>query len=254
MKKERIHFLDEIRGFAVICMVVHHLFYSIGYVLDLQWGYDAFDFFCIVQPIFWAIFIVTSGICVQLSRNSVKRGGIVFAFSLVITFVTAVIMPLISFEGEEIYFGVLHCLGICMIICGLLKKTLAKVNTKVGAAVSILLFTVTYNVQNGYLFFDKYLRIDLPANWYSYNFLFPFGITSGSFHSADYFPLFPWLFLFVFGSFIGRFALERRFPEFMYKSHSKFLQLAGKNSLWVYILHQPMIFAVLVPISYFFNI
>ena len=42
---KRILILDEIRGFAIICMVVHHMFYDIGFVLDVQWGYRVFDFF-----------------------------------------------------------------------------------------------------------------------------------------------------------------------------------------------------------------
>ena len=28
----RIYFLDELRGFAIICMVFHHMFYDIGFV------------------------------------------------------------------------------------------------------------------------------------------------------------------------------------------------------------------------------
>ena len=30
---KRIYFLDELRGFAIICMVIHHMFYDFGFVL-----------------------------------------------------------------------------------------------------------------------------------------------------------------------------------------------------------------------------
>lgn len=103
----RIYFLDELRGFAIICMVFHHMFYDIGFVLKLDWGYRIFDFLCYFQPLFWGIFIITSGICSHLSRNTVKRGFIVLACGAAVSIVTAVIMPAIGIEGAEIYFGIL---------------------------------------------------------------------------------------------------------------------------------------------------
>lgn len=250
--KRRIHFLDEMRGFAILCMVVHHFFYTVGYLLDQRWGYEVFDFLCYVQPIFWVVFIVTSGVCVQLSRSPLKRGAFVFGVGLLFTLVTAVLMPLFGFGGEEIYFGILHFLGAAMIIFAIFRKLLDKINIKAGMIISLLLFTMTYNVQNGYLFFENFLRIDLPDALYQTSYLFPLGFYSASFHSADYFPLLPWLFLFLAGSFMGRYAKAGAFPEFTYRSHSKFLQMAGRNSLWIYILHQPVFYAVLLPISKIF--
>ena len=34
-KRKRIYFLDELRGFAILCMIVHHAFLDVGDVLDL---------------------------------------------------------------------------------------------------------------------------------------------------------------------------------------------------------------------------
>ncbi|MDE5985068.1 MAG: heparan-alpha-glucosaminide N-acetyltransferase domain-containing protein, partial [Eubacterium sp.] len=101
--KKRIHMLDEIRGFAIICMIFHHAFLDIGDVLGLEWGYKMFDDLCKVQPIFWAIFIIISGMCSRLSRNTLKRGVVVLVCGGVITLFTAVLMPLFGFVGAEIY-------------------------------------------------------------------------------------------------------------------------------------------------------
>ena len=87
-------------------MVLHHMFYDIGFVLGLKWGSRVFDFLCLFQPVFWAVFILTSGICSRLSRSPVKRGLIVLAAGFIVTLVTAVIMPKMGIEGAEIYFGV----------------------------------------------------------------------------------------------------------------------------------------------------
>ena len=184
-KRKRIYMLDELRGFAILCMILHHTFLDVGDVLCFSWGYKVFDALCTVQPLFWAVFIIISGICSRLSRNTIKRGFIVLGAGLIITLFTAVIMPLFGFEGSEIYFGILHCLG-----------------------------------------------------------------CSNNFKSADYFSIIPWLFVFLFGAFIGKLAKEEKFPKGMYKQRSKFLCFVGKNSLWVYILHQPAIYLVMLIIAF----
>lgn len=181
----RIHLLDELRGFAIICMVVHHAFFDAGFVLGSQTGYKIFDALCVFQPIFWTIFIVISGICSRLSKNTVRRGIIVFAAGGAVTLVTAVIMPLINITGAQIYFGVLSCLGSCMIITGLFMKLIEKVNEKIGMAVSFALFLLTYSVSDKSLLFGL---IKLPETLYQSNALAPLGFYSSTFASADYFP------------------------------------------------------------------
>lgn len=246
--RKRIHMLDEIRGFAILCMIVHHSFLDVGDVLELSWGYTVFDKLCIVQPFFWAAFIVISGMCSRLSRNTAKRGIIVLICAGIITFVTSVIMPLFGFVGAEIYFGILHCLGICMIVTGILMPIIKKVNYKIGAAVCAVLFLLTYEIENHYILFKL---VELPDSWYQFNFLAPLGLHNDLFYSADYFPIFPWIFMFLFGAFIGKLAVEENLPEVMYQQRSKFLSLVGRNSLWVYLAHQPIIYAVMMLISLF---
>lgn len=246
-KRKRIYFLDELRGFAILCMIVHHAFLDVGDVLGLAWGYRIFDALCTVQPAFWAIFIIISGVCSRLSRNTIKRGFIVLGAGLIITIFTVVIMPLFGFTGSEIYFGILHCLGSCMIITGLLMPAISKINYKLGAVISAFLFIFTYGINTGTMLFTL---IKLPASWYQYDFLAPLGVYSKNFESADYFSIIPWIFLFLFGAFIGKLAKDENLPKFMYKQRSKFLCTVGKNSLWVYILHQPAIYLIMLIIAF----
>lgn len=248
--KRRIYMLDEIRGFAILCMIVHHAFLDVGDVLGLSWGYKVFDALCLVQPIFWAAFIIISGICSRLSRNTVKRGIIVAVCGGVITLITAVIMPLMGFEGAEIYFGILHCLGLCMIITGLLMPLIKKINYKAGAAVCAVLFFIFYGIDGGSLLFGL---VKLPEALYCSNITAPFGFHTQSFYSADYFPLLPWIFMFIFGAFMGKPAVEEKLPEAMYKKHNKLLCTVGKNSLWIYLAHQPVIYGIFFIISLFIS-
>lgn len=248
---KRIILLDELRGFAILAMIVHHTFLDIGAVLGFEWGYTVFDRLCVLQPFFWAIFIIVSGICSRLSRNCVKRGFIVLGCGLAVTLVTAVIMPLLGMTGAEIYFGILHCLGACMIITGLLMPLIKKANPVAGMLVCAVLFALTYSVSRGSLLFGL---IKLPEALYKTNYLMPLGFFNSSFASADYFALLPWLFMFLFGAFIGKYASDGAFPGFTYKSRVKFLAFIGRNSLWFYLAHQPAIYAVLYAFYFIYNL
>lgn len=244
MKKEskRIELLDELRGFAILAMIVHHFFLDLGFVLGLDIGYQIFDKLCIFQPLFWGIFIIISGICSRLSRNTIKRGAVVLGAGLVVTLVTAVIMPKLGITGAEIYFGILSCLGSCMIITGLLMPLIKKIKPLYGMLVCAVLLAMTYSIGNHSLFFGL---IPLPEVLYQTNWLMPFGFYTDSFVSADYFALFPWLFMFLFGAFIGRYATDGAFPAWTYQKHIKPFAFVGRNSLWFYLAHQPVIYALL---------
>lgn len=241
-KRKRIHLLDEIRGFAIICMIVHHSFLDVGVVLGLSWGYRIFDALCYAQPVFWAAFIIISGVCTRLSRNTIKRGFTVLVCSGVITLVTALIMPLLGFIECEIYFGILHCLGFCMIAAGLLMPLIKKMNYKIGAVVSLLLFVLFYGIDSGSICFGV---INLPSSLMQNNLFAPLGLHNSEFYSADYFPLIPWIFMFFAGAFLGKPVSEGNLPDTAYRKRSRFLSLVGRNSLWVYLAHQPVIYGIM---------
>lgn len=237
---KRIELLDELRGFAILAMIVHHFFLDIGYVLGLNWGYTVFNKLCIFQPVFWGIFIIISGICSRLSRNCIKRGFIVLCAGLVVTLVTAVIMPLIGMEGAEIYFGILSCLGCCMIITGLLMPLIEKIKPAAGMIICVMLFAATYDITEGSLLFGMINFGEIGTNIFA-----PIGLINSRFHSADYFSIIPWLFMFLFGAFMGKYAKDGAFPEWTYKKHFKPLAFVGRNSLWFYLAHQPAVYALL---------
>ena len=246
-EKRRIELLDELRGVAILAMIVHHTFLDIGMVLGLDWGYTVFDKLCVLQPVFWAIFIIISGICSRLSRNTLRRGAIVLGAGLAVTLVTAVIMPKMGFDGAEIYFGILSCLGSCMILTGLLMPLIEKTNYKIGMLISAVLFAATYGISTGKILFGL---VKLPDVLYSTNYLMPLGMFSSTFESADYFALIPWFFMFLFGAFVGKKAKDGSFPEWTYKKHVKAFAFVGRNSLWFYLAHQPVIYALLYIVAH----
>ena len=119
--KKRIYLLDELRGLAVFCMVFYHAFYSMSEFFNIAIGTKLLDFFTPAEPFFAALFIVISGISSRLSHNNTKRGVRLLCVALALTVVTAVIMPMMHFEGAEIYFGILHLLSLSMLIFSALR-------------------------------------------------------------------------------------------------------------------------------------
>lgn len=237
-KKKRIHALDEIRGFCVFCMVFFHCFFTMGFMYGGEISVKLFRFFSPIQPCFAAAFIIICGISCHLSHNNLMRGLIILGISLGVTAVSLFIMP-----EAPISFGILHLLSVSILLYVPLKKLFAKIPLWLGLSLCVLLFFLTYNLQHGNLLFEPF-EINLPKELYSSNYLMIFGFIAPNTYYSDYFPLMPWLFAFLFGTFLGRFAKEEKFAKFMYKARIPFLSMLGQNALLIYVLHQPIAYGI----------
>lgn len=248
MEKRRIHLIDEIRGFAVLCMVFHHMLLSIADIFCSQFFMDAFNFLCVFQPLFWLLFFGISGVSSRLSGNNLKRGARLFGIALVVTAVTFA-----YFNGRAtVVFGVLHFLAIAMIIFHFIKPLIKKINPIVGAVACFLLFAFTYKIYDGYVGIFELVKIELPRALYSTKYFFWLGFPRLNFASADYFPLLPYIFLFFIGAFLGDYVEKGKLPELAYKEHCSFLRFMGKNALIIYIAHQPIIYVICYLVRWIF--
>ncbi len=240
----RIYFMDEIRGFAVLCMVFYHAFFLLGSTFGFGAGDTLFNFFEPVQPIFASAFIFISGISCRLSRNNLKRGWRLFAIAMLITAVTVLICPLIGLDGVEIYFGILHFLSVAMLIFAFAHKFFDRLKPLPGILLCMFLYILTSDIGDGVLRFGNLIVINLPSVLYNYNFLFPLGIYSESFFSGDYFAIFPHIFMFFAGAYLGVYAKDGLFPKWSYESRCRFFSWLGRHALIIYIAHMPAIIAV----------
>lgn len=245
----RIHLMDEIRGFAVLCMVFYHGFYLLSNLFYISFFHDLLYFFMPAEPFFAAVFVGISGIASQLSRSNLKRGLKLAAVAVAVSLVTVLVVP-----GEAILFGVLHMLAVCMILFGLLQKALARVPFWAGLFACLLLALLTWGLNTPYP--QTYVGIPGLAQWtlplglQNTPGLFPFGIRGEGFSSSDYFPLFPWLFVFLAGAFVGRFAVAGRFPAFTYRSRVPLFSWVGRHALIIYVLHQPLLFGIATAVQW----
>lgn len=74
--------------------------------------------------------------------------------------------------------------------------------------------------------------------------LWLFGFTTPDFASADYFPLLPWFFVFLLGTWAGRYVKAGRLPQWFYTTKAPRLALVGRHALLLYVLHQPLLYAL----------
>ena len=239
-RQKRICFLDELRGTAVILMIIYHTLYSMTFIFNIEEIYPAMRAVYPYEPIIPIIFITVCGIVCSFSRSNLKRGIKIFLIAIVITLITYIAIP-----SQVIIFGVLHFLGLSLILCPLLQKPMKKINCKTGTLISIFLFILFYNVPKGYIGILPYPNIKLPSVLYESYFMSFLGFPSESFESSDYFPIIPHIFLFIFGMFAGEFISSHKIPDFMYRKNIPFLDFIGKHALIIYIVHQPLIIGIL---------
>ena len=250
----RLNFLDEIRGLAVFCMIFYHAFYVCGSFFAQDWAVWLFNFFLPVQPWFAGIFIFVCGVSCSLSKNNLKRGLILLGVAAGFTLVTAVVLPAIGFEGAEVYFGILHLLAFSVLFYTLIEKRLGKFSPFAGILICAVLFAFTSGISEGKLGYGNLINLTLPESLYENNYLVPLGIYSPSFYSADYFPIFPSIFIFLSGAFTGRICAERGYPEWVYSKRIPFLGALGRHSLIIYIVHMPVIYAAAYAIEFIINL
>ena len=225
--KNRIWELDAFRGVCVLGMVAVHFVYDLVDLYKIiSWQYPAW--FAFVKQWGGVLFLLISGICATLGRRSVRRGLIVFACGMIVTAVTYGMYALnFSGKGIIIYFGVLQCLGTCMILWPLFKKLPWPVLFVAGLA---LIFLGTW--------LRSQPRVDV---WY----WMPLGLPWKGFSSSDYFPILPFFGYFLLGSGLGR-TVYRSKQSLLPKVDAgnmflRPLQFLGRHSLWVYLLHQPIL-------------
>lgn len=229
--------LDSWRGLAIISMVIYHLMFDLIniYGYEFSW-WEPSKAYIWQQVTAWS-FIIISGWTLNLNRNPKKSAITLISLSIIITIGTKIAMP-----GQAIYFGVIHMLGIAVLIGWTAKGFLEKINPKIGGIISFLIFLMTKNIYNGELniFGNKYL---IPKAIYEKGYLFWLGFPSKSFSSGDYFPLIPWVFLYITGFFLGKLFKDGKLK--MPKTNFKVLPWLGSKSLLIYILHQPIILVLL---------
>jgi uncharacterized membrane protein len=236
---ERFWEIDLLRGIAIVMMIAFHVVYDLDYFGgSLRTVHSGFWFY--VARATATIFLLLVGISLTLSfsralrhQQSEKplylkyltRGLKIFSWGLLITVTTWLFL-----REEFIVWGILHLIGIAIMLAfPLLQLRSGNLVLGIGViALGIGLKNVTVNVP-----------------W-----LLWLGLTPAHFQTLDYFPLLPWFGVVLIGVFLGNsfysnytrhFTLGDRFDV----PPVRLLEFLGQHSLFIYLVHQPVLIAVL---------
>ena len=227
----RIWELDALRGLALLGMMGIHFVYDLVDLFGV-WNWQQPTWYLCFKNNYGAVFFLISGISVTLGSHPVKRGAQVFLCGFLCTGVTLG-MYLLGFAGKGIliYMGVLQCLGLCMMLWPLFRRCPDRALTALGLAMMIA---------------GWYLRTQAFPFW----LLTPLGFAPYGFTSSDYFPLLPNFGYFLLGAVVGKKAYAGRKSLFPRETPPLgFLRWLGRHSLMIYLLHQPVLAAIVAAIA-----
>lgn len=218
---KRYPLIDQIRGFAIVLMIIFHFFY------DLKvFGYNNInfnkDFFWFELPrLIVFLFLIAMGLSLPLVHSKKINWKKFWPRWLKIALgaIAITIYTYIMFKSSWIYFGTLHCIALASLV-SLPFIRIPRISAVLGLTMVLL-----------HLFF----RITIP--WFELP------------HSSmDYIPLFPWIgcvFL-GFGLWSLNFHKLNPFKSQVFRP----LEKMGQHSLIIYIIHQPILYGSIFLFNY----
>ena len=222
--------IDALRGIAIVLMVIYHFCFDLSY-----FGLADFDFY---NDRFWinfrtlilSLFLGLVGVSLILAsqprlniRRYLRRLGLLVASAALVSFATWWM-----FGERWVFFGVLHFIALASLL-GLLFLRAGWLNLIAG--IGIILFAGQYQS----VWFDSPGR-----RW--------IGLMTHKPLTEDYVPVLPWFGVVLLGIFAGPYVLR------WFRTHLQgiggvvpipWLALAGRHSLVIYLLHQPLLIGVL---------
>ncbi|QCG92526.1 DUF1624 domain-containing protein [Azospirillum sp. TSA2s] len=219
--------IDVARGLALVAMAAYHGSWDATY-----FGFARFDLlgdplWLAARAVILSSFLLLAGIGLVLATRDgldpqrfLRRLGRVAAGAAAVSAASYALFP-----DSPIFFGVLHHIAVASVI-GLAFVRLPAAMTLATAAAAVLIGTT----QGLPLFDSPWLR------W--------IGLTTVAPDSNDFVPLLPWI-----GGILAGIGLARLWPAMgegveVTSGAGRLLALAGRHSLAVYLLHQPLLFGI----------
>lgn len=221
--------VDALRGVAIVLMVAFHATWDLYF-----FGYSTLDVTQdprgrMVSHLIAGTFLALVGVGLVLSvRDGFNARGFLIRFlkiaagAAIVSLGTFYTMP-----DEWIFFGILHAIALFSVLA------LPLVLLPIGFIYPVALVFVF-----GLAFAS---RISIDAPW-----LLWLGLSQNIPRTNDYVPLFPWFGVVIGGVYVGRLALmSARIRAVCSKPLPRIaepLQVLGRWSLVIYLVHQPLLF------------
>src|SRR5690606_14784953 len=234
--RPRLEAIDLARGLALAAMAVYHFAWDLEFFGYAPPGMTAEGGWKLFARAIASSFLFLVGVSLWLAhgrgvrvRPFLKRLAMVAAAAAAISLVTFMAVP-----GGFIFFGILHQIALASAL-GLAFLRLPAVVTLIAA---VFVAAAPHFLRSGIF--------DHPALWWV-------GLSSVNPRSNDYVPLFPWFSAVLAGiaaaRIAGRAGLFARMGRRALPRWTRSVQFAGRHSLAVYLIHQPVLIASLWLVS-----
>ncbi len=231
----RIPEVDVFRGTAILMMAVFHFAWDLNFlgVAGIELYSGAWGVF---QKLTAGLFIFIVGVSLTLSRSMHKRrtghfagrGLRIFGYGMIITLASLLFMP-----EAFVFFGILHFIGVAIIIASPLVRR-SWLNLLLGIAA----ITAGILLEN--------VRLGFPWLLWVWN--------NHPAHTLDLYPLLPWVGVVLIGIFIGNIlypAGKRRFRADISVKTLRPVRFLGRHALLMYFAHLPVVFVLAYVVSLF---
>jgi len=228
---KRIIGIDIFRGIAIVLMIFFHFCYDLNYFKLANIPLYNSEFWLDFRLVIVNMFLITAGMTLAIiHKNGIKWSSVkkrvlqLGAASLAISIVTYAIFP-----KTWVYFGVIHFILVASIV-GLAFVKFPKISLSLSIAIITAYLFFNFNMHP--IFYKIAPILHLPIH-----------------HTEDLVPFIPWFSATLLGIAIVGFnwhikLFENRLFTTNTPAHN-ILALIGKKALIIYLLHQPILFALL---------
>jgi uncharacterized membrane protein len=233
----RIAAVDVARGLALLGMVVYHLTWDLAHFGFIAPSAPFAPSMRLLSHLVAGAFLALVGVSLALAHPSGLRRG-PFARRLALVAVAAALVTIASEyldPAEPITFGILHCIAVASLLAAPFVR--APIWTVFAASAALLAAPL----------FIASPRLDAPT-------LIWLGLGDTAPPTLDWRPLTPWAGVVVVGLALARLALPRvagsRLALWRPKAIvGRAFGFAGRHSLAIYLVHQPILFAILFALA-----
>lgn len=224
----RIAGLDALRGLAIVAMIAYHLCFDLRYFGVTHWDFEHDLRWLTARTLILSSFLLIAGISAVLARRQaspvrhwLRHIGIIAGAALLVSAGSWLMFP-----RSFIWFGVLHAIAVSLLLARPLYG-----RPLLAALVGIAVIVAGSTYANAA--FDN-----RTLGW--------IGFMTAKPVTEDYVPLFPWTGVLLLGVTAGHALVRTRFAALAPLARlAAPLQLLGRHSLIVYLLHQPLLLGLL---------
>lgn len=225
----RVPGLDIARGIALVAMIIYHFAWDLSFLGLIDADIQEIPGWILFARSIAASFLVLVGIGLVLGHAAgwnraafLRRLGLIAGAAMLVSAGTYLVMP-----DNFVFFGILHAIAVASVLALPFLRLPALLTGLIAAGAFAL---------------PSLLKLEaFSAPW-----LVWLGLGTRTTFANDFVPVFPWLGCVLAGIALAKTINFTRFTAPAPKAlPARLLMAAGRNSLLVYLVHQPLLYGVL---------